>query len=321
MIRNIRSIAVALSGIFAVSLAGCLKDKDFDNGLIQSVHSKGDQKIVEISLTPTSTSNFYFLSIDASGTDTTINLIPVTLSSASPATEDVHVTLKIDSAVVNSYNEANGTSYTLPPSSAYSIINNVVTIPKGSNTGFLQVKFKSADFSQGALAFGFSITNADAGAIVSGNLSTGVVAIGVKNKYDGVYVVTGTLTDAANPSITGPYPWNVSLITSGPSQVQVEDDDYSGGIFHEILSGGSASYYGSFGVVINFNPDNTVASVVNLYGQPAGNTRSATLDPSGVNKWDPATKTLKVKYWMDQPSVIAGHRTSFDETFTYQRSR
>lgn len=321
MIRNIKSIAVALSGIVAVSLAGCLKDKDFDNAVIQSVHSNGNQKIVEISLTPTSTSNFYFLSIDASGSDTTIDLIPVTLASASPATEDVHVTLNIDSNVVNSYNEANGTSYTLPPTSAYSIINNVVTISKGSNKGYLQVKFKSTDFSEGGLAFGFSITSADAGTTVSGNLNTGTVAIGVKNKYDGVYIVTGTLTDAANPSITGPYPWNVSLITSGSSQVQVEDDDYSGGIFHEILSGGSPSYYGSFGVVINFNPDNTVASVVNAYGQPSGNTRSAALDPSGVNKWDPDTKTLKIKYWMDQPSAIAGHRTSFDETFTYQRSR
>jgi hypothetical protein len=57
---------------------------------------------------------------------------------------------------------------------------------------------------------------------------------------------------------------------------------------------------------------------VNAYGQPASNGRYAQLDPTGVNTWDPVTKTLKVKYFMFQPSVIAvGPRVSFNETFTY----
>jgi hypothetical protein len=316
--NNIIKLAVLFAcSVAAISLSGCLKDKDFENGVIQSVHSSGSQNLVEIGLTSTSTDNFYFLSVNSSSSDTTINLIPVNLASAAPATQDIHVTLKLDSNVLKTYNAANGTTYALPPTSAYTIINNVVTIPAGSNTGYLQVKFKSSDFIAGGLAFAFSIANTDGGATVSGNANTGIVAIGVKNKYDGNYTVTGTLVDAASPSITGPYPWNVSLVTSGASQVQVMDNDYTGDIYHKILSGGSSSYYGSFGVVINFNADNTVSSIVNKYGQPAGNGRSAELDPSGVNKWDPVTKTLKIKYWMNQPSVISGHRTSFNETFTY----
>jgi hypothetical protein len=317
MLRTIKLALFSSCAIIATCLSGCLKDKDFDNGVIQSVHSASSQNLVEIALTTTSTDNFYFLSVNASSSDTTINLIPVRLASASPASQDIHVTLKLDSTVLKSYNAANGTSYTLPPTSTYTIINNVVTIPAGSNTGYLQVKFKSSDFLAGGLAFAFSISSTDGGATVSGNLNTGIVAIGVKNKYDGNYTVTGTLVDAASASITGPYPWNVSLVTSGASQVQIQDNDYTGDIYHKILSGGSSSYYGAFGVVVNFNADNTVSSIVNKYGQPSSNGRSAELDPSGVNKWDPVTKTLKIKYWMNQPSVIAGHRTSFDETFTY----
>jgi hypothetical protein len=83
------------------------------------------------------------------------------------------------------------------------------------------------------------------------------------------------------------------------------------------MNGAAESAYGAFQPVFNFDANNNVTSVVNLYGQPAGNTRSAAIDPTGVNKWDPTTKTLRVKWFMYQPSVISGIRTTFDFTFTY----
>jgi hypothetical protein len=178
----------------------------------------------------------------------------------------------------------------------------------------MQLDPSTMDFAN-QYALGVRIKNATSGYSLSEVGTESVVKIVVKNKYDGHYTVEGTMVDATNPALTGPYPWDVYLVTSNAAQVQVFDNDYTGDIFHKILSAGASSYYGAFGVVINFDDNNNVTSVTNLYGQPASNGRSAELDPSGVNKWDPVTKTLKIKYWMNQPGPT--HRTLFDETFTY----
>lgn len=136
------------------------------------------------------------------------------------------------------------------------------------------------------------------------------------NKYDGNYVMTGTMVDYTNSSLTGKYPANVALVTQSENSVAMYDLDYVRGYGHRILSNGSDSYYGQFSPVFTFDSNNNVISVTNYFGQPSGNDRSAELDPSGENKWDPATKTLKVKYWMNQPGST--HRVAFDETFTWQ---
>jgi hypothetical protein len=145
-----------------------------------------------------------------------------------------------------------------------------------------------------------------------------VASLPIVNKYEGSYTVTGTVVDKHLSTITGRFPWNVYLNTTGPTQVTVTDLDVTGAYYHAILNGSDDSYYGGFGVVFNFDSNNNVTSVVNYYGQPSSNGRSAELDPSGINKWDPATKVLKVKYWMNQTGLndANGHRTYFDETFT-----
>jgi len=144
--------------------------------------------------------------------------------------------------------------------------------------------------------------------------------LSIKNKYDGKYTVTGTMVDFSSAALTGNYPMDVELRTSGPNSVQLYDVAI-GGVFHSILSGGSLSYYGSYGIEITFDPvTNKVVSVTNVYGQPAGNTRSAGLDPTGINMWNESTKTMDIKYFMYQPSVIATPphiRVSFDENFKY----
>lgn len=135
------------------------------------------------------------------------------------------------------------------------------------------------------------------------------------NKYDGNYTMTGNLVDYAASTITGKYPLNVALVTQSVNSVVLLDLG-SNAYRHYILNNGSDSYYGDFAPVFTFDANNNVVSVTNYYGQPAANGRSGQLDPSGTNKWDPATKTLKVKYWMNQPGDT--HRTLFDETFTWK---
>lgn len=267
---------------------------------------------------------FYSVSYNVSATPQQLK-VPVYLNTTSGTLpQDVTVTIAKDNAGITAYNAANGTSYEFLPDSTYNTALNV-TIPAGKQFGYVTLNIKTSKVDPTAsYMVAYKIVTVPAGTVISNTRAAVQYAIAVKNIYDGKYQVTGTMVDATRPSFSGPYgpnvggvSWNVNLITAGASTVNLFDLDYSQDYFHKILNNGASSYYGSLGVVFNFNPDNTVASVVNLYGQPAANGRSLKLDPSGVNKWDPTTKTLKVKYWMDQPSVIAGHRTSFDETYTY----
>ena len=63
-----------------------------------------------------------------------------------------------------------------------------------------------------------------------------------------------------------------------------------------------------------------MTSVTNYYGQPSSSGRSAILDPTGVNSIDPATKNIKLRFFMDETG-IAGHRSTFDITLVYLGDR
>ncbi|SDC99366.1 DUF4998 domain-containing protein [Niabella drilacis] len=129
----------------------------------------------------------------------------------------------------------------------------------------------------------------------------------------GRYTCTGNMVDVTSAALTGAYPWNVTLRQVGARRLELYDEDYTKDVAHWIKSSGSNSSYGQFGVIFNFDENYNVISVVNKNGQPSGNNRSGELDPSGINKFDPVTKVLKVKYWMNENGT---HRTSFDEVMT-----
>jgi hypothetical protein len=183
---------------------------------------------------------------------------------------------------------------------------------------------KPGDFLGQDWALAYNITGVDRpGYTISGNLKNGIFAFGIKNKYDGHYTMTGTMVDAAVPSITGQFPIGVDLETNSGTSIILNPTQgpFAGGYLFPILNNGSASGYGSFTPVFILDANDNVIDVVNAYGQPAGNTRSAQLDPSGTNKWFAADKHMDVKFWMNQPSVIAGHRTSFNLHFAYDGPR
>lgn len=241
----------------------------------------------------------------------------------------VVVTIKNDPSIVAAYNSAHGANYIALPSAAYTVdpgnpFNGTewtVTFNPGEHAKPILIKLDASklDLSQ-KYALGFTITNATAGAKISNGLQSAMIEVGVKNKYDGQYRVTGTMVDAANATLTGYFPQDVDLITTGEASVVMVPWDL-GIPGHLILSGTSLSYYGSFGPVFTFDlATNKVISVTNSYGQPASNTRSAEVDPSGANVWDASTKDLRVKYFMKQPSVITSPpniRVYFDELFDY----
>lgn len=311
--KNIKNLFL---GLLIISLSSCLKSGDMNIDV-----EKYKTNVIEIAntgdnLTVTGVPGFYSdLGVIAAGASKSFN-INIHYTGPGNAPADITVTLSSDAATLAAYNTQNGVAKVVPPGTVVSFPTSVV-IKKGTNLTTVEAKITvTPDFNFNA-AYGLPIKISKVSeGIVSGNYGNAVYSFGVRNKFDGAYTVTGTMVDAANSNLTGRYPMSVGLVTSGANTVRMYDNAI-GGIYHSISNGGSASYYGSFGLEFNIDASNKVTTVVNVYGQPSGNGRSAEIDPSGANTWDPATKTLKVKYWMNQPSVITPHRVSFDETFKY----
>lgn len=279
--RTLTAVAMVSTAL----LTGCLKDKDYDNGLIQSVHSTGAvPKVIGVNLTTTQTSNFFVDVFTNSDVDTTVQLIPVTLATADPAPADIHVTLTADQSIVDAYNEANGTAYE-DPGSLYTLLDNgVVTIPKGQHTGYLKIKFKPSDFLGGTWAVGYQISNIqESGYTISGNLSTGIVALVIKNDYDGVYHAVGHFD---HPSLAGDYDteWTFATLGQYTNEFQLI----------------TTAIFGVF-IDVTIDPNTNLLTITS---------QEVTIDPyvAANNYYDPSTRTYHFDfgYTTSAPRHILG---------------
>lgn len=252
-------------------------------------------------------------------TQTSVTL-PVYFNVASPSlpSSPVTGTLALDTAGLNAYNSANSTAYTVLPDSVYTVSGWDVTVPAGQRLDSITITVNLAklDLTQ---AYVFPVTIASASLPIE-QWNHLYYYITVKNQYDGHYTVTGTFVDNTNGAFTNNYPMDIDLKTSGPTSVDVFNTDL-GQVGYEFLNAGTPTYYGQFGIRMTVDPTtNDISSVINTYGQPAGNTRSAGLNPAGINKYDPTTGNFDVSYYMYQPSAVpaAPHiRSTFTEHYAY----
>ncbi|HVT86562.1 MAG TPA: DUF1735 domain-containing protein [Chitinophagaceae bacterium] len=248
---------------------------------------------------------------------------PLYVNLASPSTLKVPVTatLVIDTAYLTKYNADNGKNYQVMPSSYYTIHNGLNrTIAAGQRLDSMYITFNLSTFDL-SQSWALPVTIGSASVPIE-QWSHAIISPQVKNHLDGDYMLTGNspMVDAASATLTGAYPNEVYLITAGPNSVYMYDVTV-GGPAHLIMSGSSLSYYGSFSPIFTFDQNTgNITSVTNYYGQPAGNTRSGQLDPSGINHFNLSTLNGDVSYFMLQPSVITVApyiRTSFNEHFKY----
>jgi len=233
------------------------------------------------------------------------------------------VRLVRDTGVLGRYNRAHGTQFEELPANHYSLLADIgnITFQPGEFSKEVRIRFDKTNLDLSKqYALGIKLTDAGTGAVIGKANDEAVWVIGVKNKYDGIYEISGSLVDLTNSNITGYYPLKWELRTTGASTVTVVDNELLGIPGHVISSSGSTSYYGSFGLVVTFDPaTNKITSLVNYYGQPSSNGRSAALDPSGRNEYDPVTKKIYIKYFMLQPGTTV--RTTFDEVWSYTGPR
>lgn len=194
--------------VFAtVALASCLKDKNFDNGSAGIENDQAQQKVVSIELTTTDTLNFLNTSFAAAATTSTFNLVPIQIAGGAAATTDVHVVVALDPTLVTAYNLANGTAYTTPASSTYTIPSLTVTIPAGQSRGYVQISLIPNNFIGLSSAFGLRIVSVDGGYLVAaGYKSYGVAAFGIKNEFQGSYSNAGVRYAYPVPFVSYTYP-------------------------------------------------------------------------------------------------------------------
>ncbi|MDD3322922.1 MAG: DUF1735 domain-containing protein [Paludibacter sp.] len=323
MKRNKYGLIMLAFIALTAGFSSCLNDEMIENqeyGLI----NLNANKIIEI---PDGTIN---LTEKNEGLKT-IELSSVRLAAEYAAEEDIVVSLSIDKSA-----EILGNVSLLSPANIQ--IPASVTILKGERVSepiviSLNTDALTADPSYIAI----SISSTDkSGYLISGNL--GHLTLGVKgpHKWEGRYILTGTMVDSNSPTLShvtsfwaidteenpNGDPYTVQIRSKNGSTLMFYDEIvgegfFGNGFYYPINVGGDYSVYGSFTPEFVFDAVGNITAVVNHSGQPAANSRSAEIDPSGINKYDEATKSFSVSYWMNQPTVIAGHRCHMVETYTF----
>ncbi|WP_200980027.1 DUF1735 domain-containing protein [Echinicola sp. 20G] len=310
MKKHINKLAVF--GLMLLGLTSCLdEDPLFDPDQVENVVEFFDIGAIAA---PGSVHPLYISSFDA--VDAVELELIISYSGAHDNPTDIVVDFEVDEAALEAYNEDQGTHFEVLPSDLYTIDGMSVTIPAGQRqvTKTVTLMTSQFDFSK-SYALPLTITNSSYGTI-SGNFNTAIYAVVAKNKYDGVYEVTGEFVDVNFPAFYGYYPYEVELQTQSANTV-ARYDYALGGLGYVFNTGSGLSYYGSYAAIFQFDDSDNVSGVVNYYGQPAGNGREAALNPDGVNKFVEVSadeKTIDVSYYMIQNGAL---RCTFVEHYTY----
>jgi hypothetical protein len=320
MINILKKLSLVMLG--ATALASCEKAEVKDGGgetLVRLLGGGGDPVVYALDLDPaTETIEILDIRRDATG--------------SSDLNKPATITLTNSQAFLDAYNDEHETSYQLLPADAWTVTPEsgvtisgdtwTVNLAAGEFARQVSVTLDKTKFDLSkSYAFGLQVTGTTVGraSLVTGNA---VVNVLIKNRYDGVYEVTGEMEDAGG--LTGYFPMQYELVTSGATRVDGRETVEWGDYYIAVYNGADVSGYGTFSPQFIFDADGNITAVTNRYGQPAaGNGRYAALDPSGINKWDEATGNIDVKFFMYQPSVVAlpNPRVKFDWHLEYKGPR
>lgn len=352
--RLIKS-SLLFSFTFCLFLSSCVKDKGFSNNEYGISDPNVTAKGLGFSL-GNNTANTTGLDAVSSTVQNINDLLVIGLFDGDFPTNDVKINFVIDNSIVTDYITANSLpSFKVFSPARYSISSSIITVKAGTKFAQLPIVVPttvplSLDTTYG---IGVRITSNDGGYNMPERTKKLLLFFNLKNKYDGIYTVNGIFLDTANATFSGRYPLTYLLATTGPNscdvRMRINGEDVPGYLFN---AGGSASYFGNWGITVFFDPlTNAVTEVRNYYGVPsnattgvgtpsagtgaplyaASNTRRAIIDPAGINRYifDPNTPNVKpfvkIKYRMLQPSNAlansVGFRCKFDETWTYKEPR
>jgi hypothetical protein len=319
MKKNIYKTLMGLAFVM-LSLSGC-KDGFYDDYSAQAVdnHGKGQNTMISTAVTSSGQDEFYVNAVDGVETELEVNLIPVVISGAGLAKQDIHVKLVVNQDSLDTYNEVNETDYVLAGSDgspAFTLLDDgVVTIKKGTEVGYLKAKLiPSAYFGSTAYAFSYKIESVqEPGYTISGNHNFGIVVVLPKNQWDGAYTLniqTSGWGAYGISDISGAdkgTDWgNINLATTGQYSVgfsAASDNAATGNGQVAFLAGEtSKTSFGAANPNFTFDPvTNTLVSMFN--SNQDGRHRDFKPNPAAPadhNVVDPVTHNVTFDYIMSQ---------------------
>jgi len=293
--KNIINKAFLALALLSFTLTGCLKDKGFEN--YQYGINDPDTQPPGVGF-PFAAKAMNGYGLDVSGSPQTVaELTFLNLNAGNPAPADITINLAIKSTeLISAYNTANGTNIQVLTPTLYTMPT-TVTIPAGARNVTVPLVITSTLSLNPNIAYGIAIqiTSASGNYIVAENLKNLLIQFSIKNKYDGVYNLTGYHNRVP---YTFPYQTTMHMVTSGPNAVYFFWP-LVGGVGHPIGIGpnNALSWYGPVvAPVVVFNTSTNL--VTNVFGSdPAGPPITMfTGAGSRLSKWAPATRNMTVDW-------------------------
>ncbi|HRD57349.1 MAG TPA: DUF1735 domain-containing protein [Ferruginibacter sp.] len=221
-----------------------------------------------------------------------------------PSTAEMNTTqkvvVKVDTALLTAYNAANGSDFIAMPASWYSTNPAItwggsfeLTFNPGELGKQLKINIPNASLFDPAAtyAFPFTIVSASPDQQISVNKSF-IQFIGAKNSYDGVYTLVWTnYHPSSNPGYTGGET-TMHMVTTASNKCK-SFWPLGGGYGAPAILGGSLSWFGAQEPEYTFDEVTNKVTVQNSY---SGATTFYTMNPNFNSHYDPAAKTISVKW-------------------------
>ncbi len=277
-------------GLYLLTMIGmtsCLKDKDYENYKYGSYGAGNSKAGIGFPESENIINNIALENID---TEQEFEVALINLLSASPATTDIRITVETDLSVIEEYNDVNEGDLVPLPNGSYFFETVELTIPKGSRTVQMNLKFADAfnrlDLTKN-YGLGLKISTVDpSGIVISENRRRLLIGVNIKNQYDGVYDMKGYTLREGDPGKTGNFAGvEMSLLTAG---------------LHVLDFGALQNWADLTGVGIG-EPRITVNPITNKVTITSSG-RAVNL-PGYDSRYDPATRTFYLGFtWGGGPS-------------------
>lgn len=298
MINKIATKFLAAVGL-TIAMVGCVKKDDFFSTSTSGENTKSIIKIMDGGTDINQRARNVNPAID------TFLLLEVRRDPKTSAELNQSLTVKVanDTGVIGRYNRAHGTSYQQLPSSFYTLLTdvNTLTFQPGEISKEIKIRFDKTNLDLSKLyALGFKITDAG-GAIVSAERGEAIYAVGVKNKYDGIYSIeSGKVQRYSAPGVqTTDDPLNgdvsnnpdVILATAGANAVNLSALYWANG-------GGVGGIGSPANVRLDIDPV--------TYDVKISNSTNTTLtnQPGKRSYYDPATKMFYLYFYWNPTGAV-----------------
>ena len=274
----------------ALLLAACEKVE-----VTKPLGERGQTTVKFITAANANGTNYNLETINLASTPQTLGVIDLRRDVPNEAELNKTMTVKIkdDPAAISRFNVINQSNLVPLPAGSYTIDaanplsggEYTVTFAPGEFSKRLKIVIPNAstlDLSK-RYALGFTIVNAVTGADgkVSMENRTTIVEIGLKNKWDGVYKLSGYTLRDGDPAKTGTFaPIEMPLVTTSPNSV----------IYNDLQIWADGTGVGIGEPVLTITETGTKHPVV------VSSSGGATNVTAAANYYDPATKTFHLDF-------------------------